>query len=185
MLIRYIGLSNETPYGIMKFQQLAKSRAGNLQILSVQNAYNLLCRNFDLAMAECCHNERISLLAYSPLAMGILSGKYFAKDGGPSDGRLNLFKGRYKEGESRYNLSKSNVLYAAKSYLEIANRYGIHPVSLAIAFIMRHPLVASVVFGATKVWQLEEALAACKVNLGPEIITEINKVHAKFPSPCP
>ncbi|WMV47532.1 hypothetical protein MTR67_040917 [Solanum verrucosum] len=183
--IRYIGLSNETPYGIMKFQQVAKSRAGNLQIVSVQNAYNLLCRNFDLAMAECCHNERISLLAYSPLAMGILSGKYFAEDGGPPNARLNLFKGRYKEGESRYDLSKSNVLYAAKSYLEIADRYGIHPVSLAIAFIMRHPLVASVVFGATKVWQLEEVLAACKVNISPEIITEINKVHSRFPSPCP
>ncbi|XP_009778409.1 uncharacterized protein [Nicotiana sylvestris] len=183
--IRYIGLSNETPYGIMKFQQVAKSRAGNLQIVSVQNAYNLLCRDFDLAMAECCHNERISLLAYSPLAMGILSGKYFAEDGGPSDARLNLFKGRYREGESRYNLSNSNALYAAKSYLEIADRYGIHPVSLAIAFVMRHPVVASVVFGATKVWQLEEVLDACKVNLTPEIITEINKVHARFPSPCP
>lgn len=185
MLVRYIGLSNETPYGIMKFQQVAKSRAGNLQIVSVQNAYNLLCRDFDLAMAECCHNERISLLAYSPLAMGILSGKYFAEDGGPSDARLNLFKGRYREGESRYNLSNSNALYAAKSYLEIADRYGIHPVSLAIAFVMRHPVVASVVFGATKVWQLEEVLDACKVNLTPEIITEINKVHARFPSPCP
>lgn len=183
--IRYIGLSNETPYGIMKFQQIAKSRAGNLQIVSVQNAYNLLCRNFDFSMAECCHNERISLLAYSPLAMGILSGKYFAEDGGPSSARLNLFKGRYKEGESRYNLSKPNVLYAAKSYLEIADRYGIHPVSLAIAFIMRHPLVASVVFGATKVWQLEEVLAACEVNLSPEIITDINQVHSRFPSPCP
>lgn len=129
--------------------------------------------------------SRISLLAYSPLAMGILSGKYFAEDGGPSNARLNLFKGRYKEGESRYDLSKSNVLYAAKSYVEIASRYGIHPVSLAIAFIMRHSLVASVVFGATKVWQLEEVLAACKVNLSPEIITEINKVHSRFPSPCP
>lgn len=129
--------------------------------------------------------SRISLLAYSPLAMGILSGKYFAEDGGPSSARLNLFKGRYKEGESRYNLSKPNVLYAAKSYLEIADRYGIHPVSLAIAFIMRHPLVASVVFGATKVWQLEEVLAACEVNLSPEIITDINQVHSRFPSPCP
>ncbi|KAM3356062.1 protein tas isoform X4 [Capsicum galapagoense] len=183
--IRYIGLSNETPYGIMKFQQVAKSKAGNLQIVSVQNAYNLLCRNFDLAMAECCHNERISLLAYSPLAMGILSGKYFAEDGGPSNARLNLFKGRYKEGESRYDLSKSNVLCAAKSYIDIADRYDIHPVSLAIAFIMRHPLVASVVFGASKVWQLEEVLDACKVNLSHEIITEINTVHLRFPSPCP
>ncbi|KAK4355729.1 hypothetical protein RND71_024700 [Anisodus tanguticus] len=72
--IRYIGLSNETPYGIMKFQQVAKSRAGNLQIVSVQNAYNLLCRNFDLAMAECCHNERQSLDCVDNFGVGILYG---------------------------------------------------------------------------------------------------------------
>ncbi|KAF3662705.1 putative histone H2AXa-like [Capsicum annuum] len=188
--IRYIGLSNETPYGIMKFQQVAKSKAGNLQIVSVQNAYNLLCRNFDLAMAECCHNERISLLAYSPLAMGILSGKYFAEDGGPSNARLNLFKGKKGHSSAVNNFSHGcDTVQASEeggeSYIDIADRYDIHPVSLAIAFIMRHPLVASVVFGASKVWQLEEVLDACKVNLSHEIITEINTVHLRFPSPCP
>ncbi|XP_019188394.1 PREDICTED: uncharacterized protein LOC109182695 isoform X2 [Ipomoea nil] len=183
--IRYIGLSNETPYGIMKFLQVAESGTGYHRIVSVQNSYNLLCRNFDLAMAECCHNERVSLLAYSPLAMGILSGKYFSPDGGPDDARLNLFRGRYVEGESRYNLSNTRIRQAAISYCEIADKYGIHPVSLAIAFVLRHPVVASAVFGATKIWQLEEVVAAITVELGPEILADINKVHWRFPNPCP
>ncbi|EOX94903.1 NAD(P)-linked oxidoreductase superfamily protein isoform 4 [Theobroma cacao] len=106
--IRYIGLSNETPYGVMKFLHCAERNAHCPKI----NSYSLLCRTFDSGMAECCHHERINLLGYSPLAMGILSGKYFASDGGPPDARLNLFRGRYSEGESRYNLTR-NMLKAA------------------------------------------------------------------------
>ncbi|XP_020575865.1 uncharacterized protein LOC110021618 isoform X4 [Phalaenopsis equestris] len=91
--IRYIGLSNETAYGVMKFLQIAKG--GNLdhKIVSLQNSYNLVCRNFDSGLAECCHHERISMLAYSPMAMGILSGKYFSTDAGPNDARFNIYKG--------------------------------------------------------------------------------------------
>ncbi|KAK3407353.1 hypothetical protein EUGRSUZ_K03423 [Eucalyptus grandis] len=110
--IRYVGLSNETPYGVMKFLHVAERVPSYPKVVSVQNCYSLLCRTFDSGMAECCHHERISLLAYSPLAMGILSGKYFLPDGGPPDARLNLFKGRYSEGESRYNLSNSIVTAA-------------------------------------------------------------------------
>ncbi|XAR58495.1 hypothetical protein NMG60_11013912 [Bertholletia excelsa] len=183
--IRYIGLSNETPYGVMKFLQVAEFGLGYPRIVSVQNSYNLLCRNFDYGMAECCHHERISLLAYSPLAMGILSGKYFSSDGGPLNARMNLFKGRYSEGESRYKLSSTIVREAARAYLDIAEKYGLHPVSLAIAFVLRHPLVSSAVFGVTKLWQLQEVLDACKVKLGPQIIGDIEKVHSKFPNPCP
>ncbi|XP_065861245.1 uncharacterized protein [Euphorbia lathyris] len=91
--IRYIGLSNETPYGLMKFLQVAERVACYPNIVSIQNSYSLLCRTFDSGLSECCHHEGISLLAYSPLAMGILSGKYFAADGGPLAARLNLFKG--------------------------------------------------------------------------------------------
>lgn len=185
MLIRYIGLSNETPYGVMKFLQLA----GNIQLknklLSLQNAYNLLCRNFDTALAECCHHERICLLAYSPMAMGILSGKYFTPSGGPSDARMNLFRGRYSEGESRYNLSKPILKSAVQEYVDIAIKYGRSPASLAIAFVLKHPLVASAIFGATKPWQLREVLQASKIDLTTEIIAEINKVHARYPNPCP
>ncbi|KAI8522786.1 hypothetical protein RHMOL_Rhmol13G0023600 [Rhododendron molle] len=183
--IRYIGLSNETPYGIMKFLHIAGRGPGRPKIVSVQNSYHLLCRAFDCGMAECCHHERVSLLAYSPLAMGILSGKYFLPDGGPSDARLNLFKGRYSEGESRYNLSSPIVQKAAKAYLDIAGKYGLHPVSLAVAFVLKHPLVASAVFGATKLWQLHEVLDACKVELDPEIIADIDKVHTTYWNPCP
>ncbi|GMP91185.1 hypothetical protein CsSME_00041990 [Camellia sinensis var. sinensis] len=183
--IRYVGLSNETPYGVMKFLHTAKCGPGFPKIVSLQNSYNLLCRNFDCGLAECCHHERVSLLAYSPLAMGILSGKYFSPDGGPADARLNLFEGRYSEGESRYNLSNTIVKNATKAYIDIAQKYGLHPVSLAIAFVLKHPLVASAVFGATKLWQLQQVLDACKMELNPEIIADIDKVHTTYPNPCP
>ncbi|XP_031250946.1 uncharacterized protein LOC116108850 isoform X2 [Pistacia vera] len=183
--IRYIGLSNETPYGVMMFLRFAEKVPHYPKILSVQNSYNLLCRTFDSGLAECCHHERIWLLAYSPLAMGILSGKYFSPDGGPADARLNLFKGKYLEGESRYNLSNSMVKAATMEYLDVARRYGLHPVSLAIAFVLRHPLVASAVFGATKSSQLQEVINACQVELTAEIVAEINGIHARFPNPCP
>lgn len=117
--------------------------------------------------------------------MGILSGKYFAADGGPVDARLNVFKGMYSEGESRYNLSNNIIKAAALEYLAIAKKYGLHPVSLAIAFVLKHPLVASAIFGATKSWQLHEVLKACMIELTPEIIAEINNIHARIPNPCP
>ncbi|TYI00448.1 hypothetical protein ES332_A11G135300v1 [Gossypium tomentosum] len=183
--IRYIGLSNETPYGVMKFLHFAENNVHYPKIISVQNSYSLLCRTFDSGMAECCHHERIYVLGYSPLAMGILSGKYFASDGAPSDARLNLFKGRYSEGESRYSLARNTLKLATMEYLGIAEKYGLHPVSLAIAFVLNHPLVASTVFGVTKSWQLEEVISACNVELTSEIIVDINKIHAKFPNPCP
>lgn len=106
----------------MKFSQVADRVAHYPKIVSVQNSYNLLCRTFDAGIAECCHHEGISLLAYSPLAMGILSGKYFAADGGPVDARLNVFKGMYSEGESRYNLSNNIIKAAALEYLAIAKK---------------------------------------------------------------
>ncbi|KAJ8759756.1 hypothetical protein K2173_009857 [Erythroxylum novogranatense] len=173
--IRYIGLSNETPYGVMKFLQIAERASRYPKIISIQNSYNLLNRTFDSGLAECCHHEGVSLLAYSPLAMGILSGKYFAPDRGPTDARLNLFKGRYSEGETRYNLCNNMVKTATMEYLGIAKRYGLHPVSLAIAFVLRQPLVASAVFGATRSSQLQEVLNAVEVDLTPQIVTEINK----------
>ncbi|XP_058731623.1 uncharacterized protein LOC131603345 isoform X1 [Vicia villosa] len=183
--IRYVGLSNETPYGLMKFIQVAQKFDPYPKIVSLQNSYSLLCRTFDSAMAECCHHESIGLLAYSPLAMGILSGKYLSPGNGPPDARLNLFKGKYSEGESRYSLSNKAIHAATREYLDVAKTYGLHPVSLAIAFVLRHPLVASVVFGATKSWQLREVLNACKIKLTSEVIEEINKIHSRFPNPCP
>ncbi|XP_021993361.1 protein tas isoform X1 [Helianthus annuus] len=184
--IRFIGVSNETPYGVMKFLQAAEKNPAYPRIISVQNSYNLLCRNFDSGLAECCHLEsyRVKLLAYSPLAMGLLSGKYLLPDGGAADARLNLFRGRYSEGESRYNLSNPTIREAIKAYISIAERYDIHPVSLAIAFVLGHPLVSSAIFGATKLWQLEQVVSACEVKLNAEIIADIDEVHSRFPNPC-
>ncbi|CAL8989735.1 unnamed protein product [Prunus brigantina] len=127
ILIKYVGLSNETPYGVMKFVQVAERSTRHPKIVS-----GLLCQTFDSGLAECCHHERISLLAYSPLAMGILSGKYFLPDGRPADARLNLFRGEYSEGEPRYNLSDHIIRAAAMEYIDIAGNYSVHPVSLAI-----------------------------------------------------
>lgn len=169
----------------MKFLHVAEHMSMRVRIVSLQNCYNLLCRNFDSGLAECCSHERVCLLAYSPLAMGILSGKYLSPDGGPAEARLNLFRGKYAEGESRYSLSRSTVKKATDLYVNIAKKYCIHPVSLTMAFVLRHPLVASAVFGATKLCQLQEVLDGCKVNLIPEIVTEINRVHSTFPNPCP
>ncbi|URD86965.1 Aldo/keto reductase family [Musa troglodytarum] len=183
--IRYIGLSNETPYGVMKFLHISNYMQSSPRIITVQNSYNLLCRNFDCGLAECCHHESISLLAYSPMAMGILSGKYFSAGGGPSDARMNLFRGRYSEGESRYNLSNVTLKAAVEDYINIARKFGLSPASLAIAFVLIHPLVASAVFGATKVWQLREVVEARNVHLTSEMTAEINKVHARYPNPCP
>lgn len=120
------------------------------------------------------------------MAMGILSGKYHLSDNcGPPDARMNLFKGRYSEGESRYKLQSPKVKAAVKEYTQISAKYGISPVTLAIAFVLRHPLVASAVFGATKLWQLDEVLQATTVHLCEEIVAEINDVHARYPNPCP
>lgn len=170
----------------MKFLQLSRDFQLRSKMLTVQNSYNLLCRNFDAGLAECCHHERISLLAYSPMAMGILSGKYHSSDdSGPLDARMNLFKGRYSEGESRYNLQNPKLESAVKEYTRIGVKYGISPSTLAVAFVLRHPLVGSAVFGVTKSWQLEQVLQATCVHLCEEILAEIDDVHARFSNPCP
>ncbi|KAG8635628.1 hypothetical protein MANES_16G049740v8 [Manihot esculenta] len=92
---------------------------------------------------------------------------------------MGILSGKYPEGESRYNLSNNMIKAATMEYLVIAKNHGLHPVFLAIAF------VASTIFGATSSWQLQETLNGCKIQLTPEIIEDINKVHARFPNPCP
>ncbi|KAG0482885.1 hypothetical protein HPP92_010969, partial [Vanilla planifolia] len=183
--IRYIGLSNETAYGVMKFLHIAKGVNLDHKIVSLQNSYSLLCRNFDSGLAECCHLEKICMLAYSPMAMGILSGKYLSADAGPKEARFNMFKGKYSEGESRYNLTNPFMKAAVQDYVGIAKKYGISPACLAIAFVLDHPLICSTVFGATKSWQLKEVIHASKIHLSAEIIEDINRIHAAYPNPCP
>lgn len=183
--VRHVGLSNETPFGVMEFCRLSNAFPEYTRMISIQNAYNLLCRTFDGGLAECCSEMRVALLAYSPLAMGLLSGKYSRKDRGPSNARLNLYRGRYAEAECRYSLERPNVMPAVKAYGQIAQRHNISPVALAIGFVLRHPLVKSVVVGATSTTQLQEVLDACEVEMTPQMISDINQVHLRYPNPCP
>ena len=200
--VRYIGLSNETPWGLMKFctkasvitpqsgSELNRNGLSPLRPISIQNAYSLTCRTFDSSgLAECCLEEKVSLLAYSPLAMGLLTGKYMAPNGGPPEARLNKYKGRYSEAESRYG-SKPNVHVSISAYADVARRYGVSLTELALRFVLEHPLVAAAVIGATGEGQLKELVAAAeKMKLQPklsdELRAEIDSIHARYPNPTP
>ena len=156
--IRSFGLSNETPYGVMKFCGVLNS---GVRPMVIQNSYSLLCRTFETGgLAECCHMENIGLMAYSPLAMGLLSGKY-TRDGycEDADARLVKFKGRYAEAESRYG-PKPNVYSAIEAYVQLAEKHDMTPVELAMRFVYSHPQVVSVVVGASKITQLELLIAS-------------------------
>jgi len=186
--VRHFGLSNETPYGIMKFCHASEvSNGGFPRPDSLQNAYSLTCRTFDAGLAECCHMEQISLLAYSPLAMGLLSGKYLDAQGGPPDARLNKYKGCYGEAESRYCPHKPSVRQAVASYTELAAQWGYSPVSLAIRFVLSHSLLASAIVGATSVEQLEEVLETANGPCGmdDDLRDALDAIHARYPNPTP
>lgn len=174
--IRYLGLSNETPWGVSEFSHAAKQLALP-KVVSIQNAYNLLNRVFDSALAESCYRENIGLLAYSPLGFGLLSGKYL--NGKPEKSRITLFEGfgqRYR---------KPNVNEAVAAYVEIAQRYNLKPSQLALAFVQSRWFVTSTIIGATTLEQLEENLDSLNVVLEKQVLAEIDAVHAHYPSPAP
>lgn len=172
--IRYLGVSNETPWGICEFTRLAEEL--NLPYLvSIQNAYNLVNRAFENGLAEACYHTKVGLLAYSPLAFGVLTGKYLA--GGM--GRLNL----YSAFGQRYH--KVNVESATKEYVALAHKYGISPAHLALAFVRSRWFTTSTIIGATTIEQLDENIASLAVNLSPEMLTEINAIHSRYPNPAP
>ncbi|OCQ99070.1 NADP(H)-dependent aldo-keto reductase [Nostoc sp. MBR 210] len=174
--IRYIGLSNETPWGVVQFSQAAKQF--NLpKVISIQNAYNLLNRVFDGALAEAVYYENVPLLAYSPLGFGYLTGKYL--NGKPEKARVTLFENFGQ----RY--LKPNVNKAVAAYIEIAQRYQLSPAQLAIAFVRSRWFVASTIIGATTLEQLKENIDSINVVLDKEILAEIDAVHTQYPNPAP
>jgi aryl-alcohol dehydrogenase-like predicted oxidoreductase len=174
--IRAIGLSNEQPWGVMEFVRCAKQY--NLpHIATLQNAYNLLNRNIDFGISEICYRENVSLLAYSPLAFGHLSGKYI--DNPEAKGRVTLFKG-YAQ---RY--TKPNVAPATEAYSMLAKAHGYSLVELALSYVMHRWCVASTIIGATSMAQLQENIDAYKVKLSPEILKEIDAIHLRFTNPAP
>lgn len=174
--IRAIGLSNEQPWGVMEFVRCAKQY--NLpHVATLQNGYNLLNRHIDFGMSEICYRENVSLLAYSPLAFGHLSGKYVENP--EAKGRVTLFRG-YAQ---RY--TKTNIKAACEAYNMLANMHGYCLAELALAYVYHRWCVASTIIGATSMAQLQQNIAAYDVKLSPEIVIEIDAMHLRFTNPAP
>mgnify|MGYP003117808672 CR=1 FL=1 len=171
--LRHIGVSNETTWGIAQWLRIAEAK-GLPRLVSVQNEYNLTRRQFDLDMAELSYHEAVGLLAYSPLAGGLLTGKY--QNGVVPAGS----RGDYQKSFWRYN-EHSEVATAA--YLDIAARHGLHPAQMAIAFTLTRPFTTASIIGATSIEQLAVAIGAAEVTLSPAVLAEIDAVHRRYPRP--
>lgn len=173
--VRYVGVSNETSWGVMQFARLAE-QAGLPKIVSIQNSYSLLVRvPFETDLAEVCHHTNVGLLAYSPLAGGVLSGKYIK--GNPPEARLNIFTG-YME---RYN--KSLARQAVAEYVQVAEKHGVTPTQLALAWCKKQWTVTSTIIGATSLEQLKENIHAFDVELSEECLKDIHQVYKKYKDP--
>jgi aryl-alcohol dehydrogenase-like predicted oxidoreductase len=174
--VRFVGLSNETPWGVMSFLKAAEQR-GLPRPASIQNAYNLVNRSFEIGLSEVAYREEVSLLAYSPLGQGYLSGKY---EGGalPPGSRKALFArlGRYEKG---------NGPRAISAYIDVARRHGLDPAQMAIAFAASRPFVTSTIIGATTMDQLKTDIAAAELTLSDAVLADIEQVHLDYPNPCP
>jgi aryl-alcohol dehydrogenase-like predicted oxidoreductase len=172
--IRAFGLSNETAWGTLRWIDAA-ARLGGPRVASVQNEYSLLCRHFDTDLAELCHHEDIPLMAFSPLAAGLLTGKY---QGGrvPPGSRMSRTP----------NLGgrKTDRAFAAvAAYLDVAERHGYDPAAMALAWVRQRPVPTIPIIGATDLDQLEVALSAAEITLAPEILDDLAAIHRAHPMP--
>ena len=175
--VRYIGLSNETPWGLMKFLSIAE-RLDFPRIVSIQNPYSLLNRSYEVGLAEISIREKCGLLAYSPLAFGMLTGKY--DNGSKPDGaRLTLFGDMF----TRY--TKPKGLKYSEKFNDLAKRFNISPTQMALAFVNSRDFVTSNIIGATTMEQLKLAIDSFEVELSEENLTYLDQVHAACPNPCP
>jgi aryl-alcohol dehydrogenase-like predicted oxidoreductase len=173
---RHVGVSNETPWGLSEYLRLARER-GWPRVASIQNPYNLLNRSFEVGLAEFAHREQVGLLAYSPLAFGVLSGKYL--DGARPDGaRLTLF-GRFQ----RY--TGDRVERAVGKYVALARAHGLDPAQMALAYVFARPFVASALVAATTPAQLRDNIAAARLVLPAEVVTGIENIHREHSNPAP
>ena len=176
-LIKYIGLSNETPWGVMKF--LSVSEKLNLpKVVSIQNPYSLLNRSFEAGLSEIAINEKVGLLPYSPLAGGTLSGKYL-NGNMPKNARMTLFERM----RSRY--SGTHAEKAIIEYKKVSDKYGLNLTQMALNFVTKQNFVTSNIIGATNLEQLKENIESINCKLTEEILDEINKVHKIYTYPCP
>ena len=173
--VRYIGISNETPWGTMEYLRLSK-QLGLEKIISIQNPYSLLNRSFEIGLSEICHRENIDLLAYSPLGFGVLTGKYL--DQQPENGRLSLFP-EYK----RY--SNDNGIAATREYVNLALDHHLRPTQMALAFVNQRPFMGTNIIGATSLEQLQENLESNEIKLSETVLQEIDVIHQQYSNPCP
>ncbi len=175
--IRHFGISNETGWGVMKYLDAAAQDSARPRIVSIQNAYNLLNRSFEVCLAEMTQHEQVGLLAYSPLAQGYLSGKY---QGGamPEGSRKQMFNRL-----ARYETAGG--ILALEKYLEIAKRHGVDPAQMALQYVTTRPFVRSTIIGATSMAQLKVDIASKDLVLGEALLQEIEDVHALHSNPCP
>ena len=175
--IRYVGLSNETPWGTIKYLQISKDN--NLpRMMCVQNPYNLLNRSYEVGLAEISIREKIGCLAYSPLASGYLSGKYRNK-AFPKGSRME----RDFDFWTRYR--KPNIDEAVEEYFKISEEHNIDMSQMSIKFCEIQDFVTSVIIGATTMEQLKTNIESVNVNLSDDVIKKINKIQTIYPNPCP
>ncbi len=174
--VRAIGVSNETPWGLMTYLGIAE-RTGGPRMASIQNPYSLLNRSFEVGLAEVAIREDCGLLAYSPLAFGMLSGKYL-NGARPEDARLTLFPHyeRYLGGRAED---------ATRAYVDIARDAGLDPAQMALAFINSRPFLSANIIGATTEAQLESNLASIDISLPEDVLDAIEAVHGENPTPTP
>ena len=175
--IRYVGLSNETAWGLSKFLELSQNK-DLPRILSVQNPYNLLNRAYEIGLAEISVREKAGLLAYSPLACGYLSGKY--RNNQMPEGTRIQRDGNFW---TRYNKPNSNK--AVEAYYQIAKKYGLNLAQMSLKFLEMQSFVTSVIIGATTMEQLKTNIESVNIIITDEIIKEINEVQTIYPNPCP
>lgn len=174
--IRYIGVSNETPWGVMRYLKLA-DKHDLPRIVSIQNPYSLLNRSFEVGLAEISQHEGVELLAYSSLAFGTLSGKYL--NGAQPAGARNTLYSRF----TRYTGSQAQL--AVAEYVALAQRYGLDPAQMALAFVRQQPFVASTLLGATSMAQLKSNIDSQDVILSQEVLTALEEIHTRFTFPAP
>lgn len=174
--IRHVGLSNETPWGTSRYLHLAETRAWPRPV-SIQNPYSLLNRTFELGLAEIAHREQVGLLAYSPLAFGMLTGKYMNGQR-PEGARITLYK-RF----SRYLGERAENATAA--YVALAKEHGLTPAQMALAWVNSRSFVTSNIIGATSMTQLQENISSADVTLSDELIKALETLHQEYTYPCP
>jgi len=174
--IRYIGVSNETPWGVMRYLQLAEKHELP-RIVSIQNPYSLLNRSFEVGLAEISQHEGVELLAYSCLAFGTLSGKYL--NGAQPAGARNTLFSRF----TRYSGEQSQL--AVAEYVALANKHQIDPSQMALAFVRQQPFVSSTLLGATTLEQLKINIDSANLTLSSEILEELEAIHRRYTYPAP